>query len=179
MLKVQSDEFLWQGLSHNSISLSGVGDFLFTSPPGLVTDPTDADLSNDSLSFFFFFLPSQTFKNLKLPFRKINFPFIVTRTYSVQSSLCKHTRSFTLAFVNTLGFLAVCWNLAVQFLEEKRKRDSRLFMAWFSEYAEYLLWTVSAVPLKIRSPMWCWREHKYKDRLCFSNTSVYMIWGRK
>lgn len=38
-----------------------MGDFLFTSAPGLLTDTTDADLSNDSL--FFPFLNLQEFKD--------------------------------------------------------------------------------------------------------------------
>lgn len=61
MLKIWTDEFLWQWLSHNSISLSRVGDFLFTSAPGLLTDRTDADLSNDS--FFFLFPNLQEFED--------------------------------------------------------------------------------------------------------------------
>lgn len=60
MLKVWTDDFLWQWLSHNSISLSDVGDFLFTSAPGLLTDPTDADLSNCS---FFSLLNTQELKD--------------------------------------------------------------------------------------------------------------------
>lgn len=176
MLKVWTDEFLWQWLSHNNISLSGVGDFLFTSTPGLLTDPTDADLSNGSLFF------SQTPKNLKIPFRKINFLFIVTWTYSVQSSTCKHTCRFKLTFVNKLGFFGCLLRLNSSVpwgKKKKRERFTSIYGLIFS-HAGYLLWTLRAVPLKIRSLMWCWKERAQGKRrgLIFKHKCLHDL-GKK
>lgn len=174
MLKVWSDEFLWQWLYHNSISLSGVGDFLVTSTPGLLPDPTDEDLSNDSI-----FFPSQTFKNIKIPFRKINFLFIVTQTYPVQSSLCKHTCSFKLAFVNRLGFFGCLLRLGSSVPWGKKKERFTSIYGLIFRHAEYLPWTLRAVPLKIRSLMWCWKERAQgKSRaLIFKHTQVFIWFG--
>lgn len=144
--------------------------------PGLLPDPTDADLSNDSL-----FFPSQTSKNLKIPFRKINFLFIVTQTYPVQSSLCKHSCSFKLAFVNRLGFFGCLLRLGSSVPWGKKKERFTSIYGLIFRHAEYLPWTLRAVPLKIRSPMWCWKERAQGKRraLIFKHTQVFIWFGEE
>lgn len=127
-----------------------------------------------------FFFSSQTSKNLKIPFRIINFPFIVTQTYAVQSSLCKHTCSFKLAFVNKLGFFGCLLRLGSSVPWGKKKERFTSIYGLIFRHAEYLLWTLRAVPLEIRSLMWCWKKKAQGKRsaLIFKHKCLYSLGKR-
>lgn len=127
-----------------------------------------------------FFSPSQTSENLKILFRIINFPFIVTQTYSVQSSLCKHTCSFKLAFVNKLCFFGCLLRLGSSVPWGKKKERFTSIYGLIFRHAEYLLWTLRAVPLEIRSLMWCWKEKPQEKRraLIFEHKCLYGLGKR-
>lgn len=104
----------------------------------------------------------------------------MTQTYSVQSSLCKHTCSFKLAFVNKLGFFGCLLRLGSSVLWGKKKERFTSIYGLIFRHAEYLPWTLRAVPLEIRSLMWCWKEKAQGKRraLIFNHKCLYDLGKR-